>query len=73
MQNKLNHDKSLANLAAMRVDLYGTVSSAIDSGCLATVFDCYAWLEGGNFDEASVYPDADICWNMVETVVEQQI
>ena len=73
MQNKLNHAKSLANLAAMRVDLYGTVCSAIDSECLATVFDCYAWLEGGNFDDASAYPDADICWNMVEPVVERQI
>jgi len=71
MQNKLNHDKSMANLAAMRVDLYGTVSSAIASGCLATVFDCYAWLEGGSFDDASAYPDANICWDMVEPIIEQ--
>ncbi len=72
MQGKLNHELSMANLAAMKADLFGTVLSAIESKCAATVFDCYSWLEGGSFDDATIYPDANMCWDMVEPLVEVQ-
>lgn len=67
MFERLTTEESKANLSAMRADLFGTVYSAIKSGNMAVMYDCYAWIEGGGFDR---HHDADMAFGMLEPIVE---
>lgn len=64
---RMSLEQSKANLEEMRKDLFGFVYAAIKSGDMDTIRDCYEWIEGGSFDN---HRDADMCFGMVEAIVE---
>jgi hypothetical protein len=63
----MTNEQSKANLAEMQKDLFGVVYAAIKSEDMATIRDCYEWIEGGSFDR---HRDVDMCFCMVESIVE---